>query len=144
MTPDDLSRIERDLDIQLPDEYRRVMLAYPFGSSSFAQDCELPDDPDRVIETNRLLRREGFFGQPWSESRFSFGSDGSGNEYFLDLKRSPSPVFLADHEGSDVEVEASDFASWVQERAREYDAWERDDRLKEQRRMSRRWWQFWK
>src|SRR5919106_6101420 len=129
MTQDDLSKIERELNIRLPEEYRRVMVDYPFASSSFAQDCELPDDPDRVIESNRQLRREGFFGQPWPQSRFSFGGDGSGNEYYLDLKQSPSPVFLADHEGSDVEVEAPDFGSWVGDRAREYAKWEREDRL---------------
>jgi hypothetical protein len=49
MTLDDLARIEASLGLQLPGDYRALMLRYPFPADSVAEDCALPSDASRVI-----------------------------------------------------------------------------------------------
>ena len=85
MTHDDLARIEERLGLSLPESYRATMLRYPFEGKSYATDCELPNDPELLIQSNEYLRQHGFFGEPWPHHYFSFGGDGAGNEYFFDL-----------------------------------------------------------
>ena len=143
MTEAELRSIEDALAIALPNMYREVMRNYPFALDSFANDCEIPNDPTRIIQKNKELRVNGFFGRPWPNHFFAFGDDGGGNEHYLDLRNDPSPVFLADHEGSEDYKLASDLATWVADRKLEYAAWDEEDRLRAERRQNRKWWQFW-
>ena len=143
MTVEDLEQIEQELGITLPHDYRELMLTYPFAPDSFANDCDLPNDPRRLIDTNCDLRRDGFFGMEWPNHYFSMGGDGSGNEHFIDLRRNPSPVFLADHEGSLFTEAAPDLSAWVAGLQSEYARWEEEDRMRSERRRNKRWWQFW-
>lgn len=89
MTSDQLDRVERELGIRLPSNYRALVVTYPAGLGSSGPDYELLDDPEQLIAINRRLREEGFFGMPWPAHFFSFGGDGTGNEYYLELDRDP-------------------------------------------------------
>src|SRR5688500_1909197 len=113
------------------------MRRYPFDADSVAQDCALPDDVDRVIEENRGYRRDGFFGVLWPRHFFTFGNDGFGDAFYLDLSLDRSPVFCAQHETGAFVEDAPSLTSWVDDLAREEE--------QERRRMdARRWWQFWR
>lgn len=143
MTSGDLDRIERELGIRLPGDYRALLLAYPAGLGPSGPDYELLDDPAQLIAINRLLREEGFFGLPWPENFFSLGGDGFGNEYYLDLSKPTSPVYLADHEGSLYGEEWPSLQAWLTERLKERAEWEEEKFRRTARRAAKRWWQFW-
>lgn len=143
MLSEDLDRIERELAIRLPGEYRALVLTYPAGLGPSGPDYELLDDPGELIAVNRRLREEGFFGMPWPAHFFCFGGDGSGNEYYLDLRKEPSPVYFADHEGSLYSEQWPSLDAWLAEHLREQAAWEAEERRRYQRKAGRRWWQFW-
>ena len=144
MVSDDLDRIERELGIRLPGEYRALVLTYPLGLGPQGPDYELLDDPAEIIAVNRRLREHGFFGMPWPAHFFSFGGDGSGNEYYLDLRREPSPVYFADHEGSLYSEQWPLLGAWLAERIAEQAEFAAEERRRAERRAGKRWWEFWR
>ena len=143
MVSDDLDRIERELGIRLPGEYRALVLTYPLGLGPSGPDYELLDDAGGIVAVNRRLREQGFFGMPWPAHFFCFGGDGSGNEYYLDLRKEPSPVYFADHEGSLYEEQWPSLDAWLAERLREQAELETEERRRAGRRARKRWWEFW-
>jgi hypothetical protein len=50
-------RLERELAIHLPRQYREFMIAYPFPRSSWAGDFGTPDDVDLLLDLNREKRQ---------------------------------------------------------------------------------------
>ena len=143
MTSDDLDRVERELGIRLPGDYRALVHAYPSGLGAAGPDYELLDDPGELIAVNRRLREQGFFGQPWPAHCYSFGGDGSGNEFYLDLRKEPSAVYFADHEGSLYSEQWPSLEAWLAERLKEQAEWEAEERQRAARKAAKRWWQFW-
>ena len=142
MTEAEIARIEDVLGVRLPAEYRGVMLAYPFAPDSIANDRELPNNADRVIEQNLALRRDGFFDDPWPSTRFALGGDGLGNEFYLDLLQDASPVYVADHESGEYYEEAPSLPAFVADRHRLYAEWAAAAARPPAPRG--RWWEFWK
>lgn len=140
---EDLDRIERELGIRLPGSYRALIQAYPVGLGSSGPDYKLIDDAEQLIAVNRYLRAHGFFGQPWPAHFFSFGGDGFGNEYYLDLRREPPPVCFADHEGALYTEQWPSLDAWLAERVAEEAEWQDEKGRRAARKASRRWWQFW-
>jgi hypothetical protein len=137
MLESDLNRIESVLGIRLPLEYRELMGGYPFDDDSVAQDCAIPDDAERVIEENQGYRQDGFFGVAWPRHYFTFGHNGFGDAFYLDLSLESSPVFCAQHETGAFVQESASLRAWVEDLAQEEEA--------ERRRMAQRhWWQLWK
>ena len=143
MVSEDLDRIERELGLRLPGEYRALILTYPIGLGVSGPDYELLDDAAELITVNRRFREYGFFGMPWPAHFFCFGGDGSGNEYYLDLRKDPSPVYFADHEGTLYSEQWPSLDAWLAERLREQDEWEAEERARSERKAHKRWWQFW-
>lgn len=143
MTSDDLDRVERELNVRLPATYRALVQTYPAGLGPSGPDYELIDDAEQLIAINRRFREDGFFGLPWPAHFFCFGGDGSGNEYYLDLRRDPSPVCFADHERSMFTEQWSSLESWLAERLKEAAEWQAEEQRRAERKASRRWWQFW-
>jgi cell wall assembly regulator SMI1 len=143
VTSEQLDRVERELGIRLPSDYRALVLTYPKGLGSTGPDYELLDDPEQLVAINRRLREVGFFGMPWPAHFFSFGGDGSGNEYYLDLRGEPSPVYFADHEGTLYSAQWPSLEAWLAERLQEQAEWEKEERERAARKAAKRWWQFW-
>jgi hypothetical protein len=90
----DLARIEAELDIKLPTDYIAAVQQNPFkvGAQEFYGDA------NEILEQTKWNRDEGFFGLKWPENYLVIGDDGAGNQYFIDVSRTPSPVFFVDHE----------------------------------------------
>src|SRR5215217_5426572 len=97
MTESDLSLIERELEVRLPRDYRRVLSDYPFSYDLGTSDSILYDNAQGLINQNRAYRA-GFAGLPkWPQHYYFIGDDGAASCYLLDLRREQSPVFVAEH-----------------------------------------------
>ena len=153
VTTESILRIEEELKVVLPDGYKAVLLAYPFGPDSasyvdYFQD-DLLDDAEALIERNQGHRASGYFGQHWPDHYFTIGSDSLDNDYFLDLNEPISAVYLANHERTaradqlEFEEKAANlaaFVEWLKAQAAEF---QREERQVAERRQNRKWWQFW-
>lgn len=139
MTKHELNKVESLFALKLPQQYRALMLNYPFVDDSWANDCAMPNDPQIVIEMNKDKSFLGKFTQEPSRY-FQIGSDGGEFYYYIDLQNPDCPVYAADLETGSFSQEASDFKIWVQQ-LNNADEEIRLDRIE----MSRkRWWQFWR
>lgn len=142
MTLEQLRRIESELGVKLPGEYREIMLNYPFDTESMGD--YLFDEADRVIEENRECREVELFGLDWRTHHFIFGSDGLGNPFFIDLSKVPAPIMLADHEDGAQRVEEQSFSVWVDKASLLLAEDAAKVMAKEQKNEKRKWWQLWK
>lgn len=113
MTEQDLMRIERELDIHLPDDYRKAVLNYPIRADRGTSDSWLYDNAEALVKLNREYRN-GFSGlPPWPAHYFIVGETDC-MPYFVDLTKSPSPVFSADRGNLKwVSTEAESLPAWV-------------------------------
>ena len=73
MTPADVSRIENELGISLPEPYRRAALAFPVPELAGNSDTDFWDDAGQVIKLNTGLRRRGGWPEGWPKEMFAFG-----------------------------------------------------------------------
>jgi len=83
MTEEDLQSIERELGIQLPGNYREVMLRFPVPAFVGNDDTELWDDAKRLIELNRELRAHR--RHPWPAHLYAVGYR-DGDKTAIDLR----------------------------------------------------------
>jgi hypothetical protein len=162
MTEADLLLIERMLSITLPTDYRELMLGatYEDRSDDPLAMWAMPNDPKAVIDWNLEFRLEGFILEPWPESWFTFGHNGCGDHYFIDLRLGSRPVFCKSHEGDGVREVASDLRTFVDECRREWEEAGREVARREAEDPAlaafnpimidevvpsgKKWWQFWK
>ena|ERR1041384_8001648 len=133
MTESDIQRIEKELGITLPDDYKAFMRSYPFQSDSIASE-NIMDDANWLIEATGTRHRL------FPPHTFIIGTDGGESTYFLDLSRQPSPVFNFDLETRGITEESPDLQAFVN-KCRESEAEVRRDEEEMER---RKWWQFWK
>lgn len=94
MTDGDLARIERELNISLPESYRRVVTQFPIPAYVGNSEVGLFDDADALIRLNRELR-EGDRGRGWPEHLFAVGSYES-DLYAMDLRTPAARTFWVD------------------------------------------------
>jgi hypothetical protein len=133
MTDSDLQRIERELSLKLPADYRSLMLSYPFPPDSFTAENMLPDNAARLLESaggrDNLPPRS-----------FIIGNDGGEEIYFIDTSRQQSPVFVFDLETGEIKEYAPTLEAYIQ-KCRDTDA----QILRDEEAMAKKkWWQFWK
>jgi hypothetical protein len=132
MTILDLQRIERELSIGLPADYKSLMMAYPFAPDSFSADCLLPNSADRLLEIAK--------GRPkLPPHSFIIGDDSDDETYFLDVSRVHSPVFVFAVSSGEVSEQFPDLGAYV-EHCKKTDA---ELRQYAKRVENRKWWQFW-
>ena len=133
MTEADLQRIETELNVTLPAEYREVMLEFPIRFLVGNADSLLWDDADALIRQAEELRTtvvgEGWLGQShtaWPPHFLFIGGDVELCSV-LDLRQSPCRVLEVDHwDVSGYEEpyeEALPFRDWVTRYLEDY----RDD-----------------
>ena len=114
MTEHDISKIERELAVTLPTDYKVAVQNYPVRADYGTDDSILFDDADAVIDLNRRYRA-GFAGLPaWPPHYFFIGDDGAASCYLIDLSTSSSPVFFADHGNiQSLTTEAATIQDWI-------------------------------
>ena len=140
-----VAKIEKELQVKLPDSYKGILLKYPFPSDSDAAYYDFYGDPEVILEDNKYYRDNGFNGHPWQVQHFIIGNDGSGDIFFIDLENDDGQVLRA-HQNSGTEKllliqEAAEdiyqFVEQIQERSEEFEEAEPDD-LEETKRMKKR------
>lgn len=85
MTDDDVRGIERELEIALPAEYRRVVLSFPIRAYAGNSSLQVWDNPGRIVELNRELRAGSSVVKAWPKSLFATGRGDDGCAIALDL-----------------------------------------------------------
>src|SRR4030095_1922566 len=100
-----LERVKKELGIELPEEYERLVRDIPPDIPD-AAELDISVDPDWLIQHNRDLRADpGFFFErkkAWPDCFYVLGEDGNGNAFYLDLRESSTPaVYFLDHEQPD-------------------------------------------
>jgi len=139
MTDDDLRRIEAELRLTLPDDYRRLVLASPFRPVGGDRVYWLYADPDEVIRATREPLHGHYEGSAWQPTYLAVGETAMGDQYLIDVARTPSPVFCLSHETHEFEDDFSDLAAFVAYWTREVTAAKKSVESSRQR----RWWRFW-
>lgn len=117
MTTDDVERLERELGIDLPSPYKKVVLSYPIPAYSGNADTKVWDNVKRLLEFNQELRR-GLAGgvKPWPPNMFATGHAGDGCPTALDLNDGGA-VWWVDHSHLDNPSsykEAPTFDGWAE------------------------------
>ena len=121
MTIEDLARIEAELQLRLPADYRALMLAYPlflrnacYNSpvGARASDALLFADPDRVIDRNRGWRDDDFLlgeddTEPRPDRHLIIGEDCGGNCWAVKLNSDDRAVWYFDHVDGSLERSAA-------------------------------------
>ena len=113
MTEAELAQIETDLSLRLPVDYRNIMLHYPFPPLSWPDEAEMPDAMLHLIESNRDIRKEQYYGSHWKDQFFAFGFTSAGDAFVLDTALPSSPVFRLDRHEPEITKETETLAEWV-------------------------------
>lgn len=100
MSPSPTELIEKALNVTLPPACVQYLSPFPFAADSFVVWSGLTFDPEGIIKHTQERRAKGFFDQSWPAEYLVLGTDGLGNDFFIDLTNEASPVYLADHEAS--------------------------------------------
>ncbi|MHC4478062.1 MAG: SMI1/KNR4 family protein [Planctomycetota bacterium] len=151
MNERDIGRIESELEIQLPDSYKKVVLSYPFGPESIGYTCMLANDAAAVIELNKspsfhsIIHTKKDVAHPLeTKNCFWIGNDGGEEEYYLDISTTSGAVLKFDLETGELTEFAPDMDHYI-ERIHEIDREiDEDERETQERRKKAKWWEFWK
>jgi hypothetical protein len=83
---DKLHFIEEELQIVLPDSYKKLMQIYPFDESKYFNVKEnLFNEPEQLVTLNRHYRKNGYQGKCLPPKAFVIGKSGDDNIFFVDL-----------------------------------------------------------
>ena len=102
MTPNDIARIESELGIELPEQYRLAVDPFPIPALRGNSEWMFWDNPDKLIALNNRLREGERFLDPWPARFFALGEDGGGCSDAIDLEDSEYGVFWFDRQHIDV------------------------------------------
>jgi hypothetical protein len=138
MTPSEISSIETQLKLKLPEPYVHAANAGRF--------CDpIHDDAQSIVAINLSFRTGEYGDTNWRPSLVAFGHDGAGNCFCLDTESFDSGVYIRDHETLEVTREYDSFDAFLHEWDRE--ALETPSQEKEEpsdaTERRRWWWQFW-
>lgn len=117
MNKNDLDKIEKELEIKLPESYRLVMendLPTALkGNSNF----DLWDNPDVLIKRNIELRKGDSGFKQWPNKLFFIGDPLTACGNAIDLSSQDSPVWWVDHcdlDGKGSGEISPSFKNWVE------------------------------
>ncbi|MCP3891720.1 MAG: SMI1/KNR4 family protein [Desulfobulbaceae bacterium] len=87
MKPNDIAKIENELDIELPSTYKKLVLNHPFeNEKKFRIACNvILNDATKIIDLNNTIRNRGFQNKGWDKSYFIIGHLSMKHFYFINL-----------------------------------------------------------
>ncbi len=133
MTPSDIAVLEERLGVQLPEDWKEVVLSYPVALMQIARhdgesvaDYEIVDDLGWLLQLNDEVRLEPIIDRhnmafDWPDSYFVIGENGYNDYYLVDVDNPKLGVMLFDHMECDFEVQADDLADFIDLILRQYD-----------------------
>jgi hypothetical protein len=139
VTTADVDEVEKQLGFRLPPAYRTTVLDYPFPADSFADEFMLPNRAEDVIALNKA----GLV-VPGIEHLFVIGSDGGEEFYLLDLDEEDPGVFAFSLETGSHRLLARSLTAYRDYVHETHAAIAADSEGTHERRLRRRWWEFWK
>lgn len=139
MTEEELTQIESHLGLKLPEFYRSTMLNYPFPVNSFADEFLLTNYLEQVLELNHQPVECSGIGRP-----FLVGSDGGEELYYIDLQNLESPVYTLQLETGKHFQKAENWTQYLHRIEADLKEIEDDEQREQERKASKRWWEFWK
>ncbi len=118
MTDEDIDRIERELNLRLPDSYRSALVPYRIPALYGNTDYLLWDDAEALIRLNREQRKGSRWISAWPPYMYAVGDPHGDEMIAIDTRDPEGPVWWLDH--GNLEHEASylteaRFADWVEE-----------------------------
>ena len=114
MTPGEVNKIEKELNIELPGHYKALVTDYPTELiDTEAPDFALLDSPQEIINENREVKENGYFGEEWPERYFIIGHNGCGDYYVISLGTATFSVGFSDHEKMECNLFASSREEFV-------------------------------
>jgi hypothetical protein len=139
MTEADLRQIEARLGFPLPGAFRLTALSYPFSPDSFAEEFMLPSQPSEVIDMNEAGLPVVGIDRP-----FFVGSDGGEERYFVDASNAESPVYVYELETGRHRVLVDSWEKYMDHIRATLAEIAADEERERQRKLTKRWWQFWR
>jgi hypothetical protein len=113
MTEAEISTIESELSIRLPDAYRKAICPFPVRAYIGNTDTELWDDAAAIIELNRRVHdKEG-----WPANLFAVGCDGGGVMWAIDLSSAIDELWWVDRaiQAPGTSAYGQSFGDWAAE-----------------------------
>jgi hypothetical protein len=133
MTASDFHRLETELNVSLPNDYRKLMVAYSFPEGSITADYLLLNSVDELLaisaKEKKLPAHSFVIGQ----------DDEEGEAYFINSSRERSPVYVLSLDSNKVTERFSSLETYVQFCQKTDEKWLRYWEKIE----NRKWWQFW-
>jgi hypothetical protein len=149
MDQSEIDRLQTEFDIEFPDDYARVLRAYPLHEPTE----ELLESYDMLRESNAEIRKEGFWGVDVPNSFWLIGLDGMGGGDFINCDGAQTYVYIFDHatppkDMSDMgQLRPRPFAEHIQALIADEEEFRAEEVLRrsrlEQAVAERKWWQFW-
>ncbi len=139
MTDEEFQSIEKHVGFPLPAFYRATLSSYPFDSDSFAAESMLPNDPKEVIELNDAEISSSDIGKP-----FFIGSDGGEECFFVDASMQDSGVFVFELETGKHRQLVPTWTAFLDHIRAEHAEIAADEEAMRQRKLNKKWWEFWK
>jgi hypothetical protein len=139
MTEADLRQIEARLGFPLPAAFQSTVLSYPFPADSFADEFMLPSQAGEVVNMN-------VDGVPTAgiDRPLFVGSDGGEERYFVDAGRTASPVYVYELETGRHRVLVDSWGKYLDHIRDTLAEIAADEDREKQRKLTKRWWEFWK
>ena len=139
MNDEDFRTIEASVGFPLPGAYRATMASYPFAADSVAAESMLPNDASAVIDLNVAKYPCAGIGRP-----FFIGDDSGEERFFVDASTQDSGVFVFELETGRVRLLVASWGKFL-EYIRAQDAEiAADQEAMRQRKLNKKWWEFWK
>lgn len=92
MTNEDFVLIEKELDIILPERYKKIALEAPLKDTAYSD--AFYNDPQKVIKTNLRLRKYGIYGsKPLRKNHLVVGFDGY--YMYIDISSDEDVYYMA-------------------------------------------------
>lgn len=118
MTDEDIEFIERELQITLPDSYKRALVPYRIPAMYGSTDHQLWDDAEALVKLNREKRQGSKYCPAWPPYMYAVGDPHGDEMIAIDTRDPEGPVWWLDHGNLDhiASYKTSDrFADWVEE-----------------------------
>jgi hypothetical protein len=97
---DNLKFVETELNIILPDSYKKLLQWYPFDEHKYYNVKEnLFNEPELLVSINRHYRENGYQGKPLPPETYIIGKNGVDSLFFINLANAnQETVYYLDEE----------------------------------------------
>jgi hypothetical protein len=123
MQASDITRIEHELEIQLPEAYKKALASYPIAAYAGNSETMFWDDAEGLIALNLELRRGRSPVAPWPARFYALGQDHGGCSDALDLDDPEHGVFWLDRQHVDATTASKSpekIEAWLMRQVKDY------------------------